>query len=87
MNFVININGDTYESMYKSMITLHEALLMVEKALPATAPNGRNYQTLRNAPEAFSEDAGAYRAALGNVIGLRHYVDEMAYRLMKLKED
>jgi hypothetical protein len=87
MNFIVNINGDSYETLAGNLTDLLNALSQVEKALPKTAPHGRNYLAQREDPEAFSEDMGAYRAALQAYWVLRNYADSIGHCLAAQQPD
>lgn len=85
MNFVVNNNGDSFQTLYSQYCALSEALNGLEMALSATRPHGRNYQTLDNAMEALQMDLKTHKAAYDAIRVIKDYEASIAFRLMDQK--
>ena len=81
MNFVVNMNGDSFDSLSEQYFALNKAIHDVEKALSAIHPNGRNYQTLDTPSVALKEDVQRHREAIAALRVIDLYAYEYAERL------
>ncbi len=66
MQFKINLNGDSAQTLKDRYRAVHEAARALDEALAKSMPHGRNYQTA---------DAGAYEKDREWWETLRKYVD------------
>lgn len=82
MNFVVNNNGDSFQTLYSQYCKLSEAINGLEMALSAIRPHGRNYQTLDNAPDALQMDLQTHKAAYKAIRVIKDYEMAIAVRLM-----
>ncbi|WNL50770.1 hypothetical protein RPALISO_183 [Ruegeria phage RpAliso] len=78
--FIVNINGDTPDTLKKNHLKVVRAARALEEALREAAPNGRNYQ-FEGGPEEFEKDREEMHAMIRSAVDTQRWAENTAVRV------
>ena len=86
MNFKVNMNGDTAETLIEGHLEVHRAADALITALNKMHPHGRNYQTCEDPIVAHTHDVNMNVEEINRVNHIRNDAAKNAMRAYKQKK-